>query len=56
MPPGKKRELDLATPVNEKKMVISLQGHSNLGGQAKHFHSDRISQLLMWQPSIPGGN
>ena len=35
MPPGKKRELDLATPVNEKKMIISLQATAiSLGRQS----------------------
>jgi len=53
MPAGRKRELDVATPVSEKSLVISLQGHSNLGGQMKTFYSDRMSQLLMYTPDIP---
>merc|ERR1711988_2087083 len=53
MPAGKKRELDAATAINDKKMLVSLQAHGNLGGTAQSFHSDRISQVLMFQPSIP---
>jgi len=52
-PPGEKRRLDSATPINEKTMLVSLQAHSNLGATVPSFYSDRISQVLMFQPNIP---
>ena len=52
MPAGKKREIDAATAINDKPMLVSLQAHSNLGGTSQSFHSDRISQVLMYQPKI----
>eukprot|EP00746_Dinoflagellata_sp_MGD_P152769 gnl/MRDRNA2_/MRDRNA2_83870_c0_seq1.p1 gnl/MRDRNA2_/MRDRNA2_83870_c0~~gnl/MRDRNA2_/MRDRNA2_83870_c0_seq1.p1 ORF type:complete len:771 (-),score=170.08 gnl/MRDRNA2_/MRDRNA2_83870_c0_seq1:463-2601(-) len=53
MPAGKKRELDAVAPINDKKFLVSLQAHGHLGGSSKSFASDRISQVLMYQPKIP---
>lgn len=48
-----KRDADAMTPINEKKVYLSLQSHNMDGGINEAFKSDRGGQWLMYQPNIP---
>lgn len=50
---GKKRELEAATPINEKTIAVNLQAHTNRAGFAVTFGSDRVSQVLAYRPRLP---
>ncbi|OLQ13327.1 Splicing factor U2af small subunit B [Symbiodinium microadriaticum] len=49
---GKKRELEAATPINEKTIAVNLQAHTNRAGFAVTFGSDRVSQDLLFRLSV----
>ncbi|CAE7464716.1 U2AF35B [Symbiodinium sp. CCMP2592] len=50
---GKKRQLEAATPINEKTIAVNLQAHSNRAGFAVTFASDRVAQVLAYRPRVP---
>ena len=50
---GKKRQLEAATPINEKTIAVNLQAHSNKAGIAATFGADRVAQVLAYKPLVP---
>ena len=50
---GKKRQLEAATPINEKIIAVNLQAHTNRAGIAASFASDRVAQVLAYKPQVP---
>jgi hypothetical protein len=48
-----KRDADAMTPINEKKIFLSLQSQNYDGGINEAFKTDRGGQWLMYQPNVP---
>jgi len=51
-----KHDAEMATYINDKTLVIGLQGHSLTGGVNFILAADRGGQWLAYQPSLAGGD